>query len=278
MEVKGIKSFRRWNFQFAINGETTLDAVKDEKLLKRIDGRRKLFMQPLMDSDFLRGKSVLDVGCNSGYWSMLALEGGAAFVQGIEAMPELVEQAHWVFERYGVDAASYGFEVADAYDFLAHTERKFDVILCLGFFYHINDPVRLLQLMANACTGFVIIDTLVHNAVEALVSVRPVTKKGRDDMVESANIGLELVSSPKAIHWMAREAGFRDVRSLTSDYEKVSSMWDYIKGERRAFVLSHGPTIGKVFANVTSEAYLTPEKDLAEYGYYPEMRGVERKA
>ena len=49
-------------------------------------------------------------------------------------MPELVEQARWVFERYGIDAASYCFEVSDAYDFLVHTERKFDVILCLGFF------------------------------------------------------------------------------------------------------------------------------------------------
>src|SRR5690348_4345948 len=95
--------FSRWNFQFEIDGENTLDAVNDHGLLRRIAGRQKLFMDPLIASGYLRGKRVLDLGCNSGYWSLLAVrDGGAAFVHGAEAAPELVQQANFVFKKYQI--------------------------------------------------------------------------------------------------------------------------------------------------------------------------------
>ena len=71
--------FTRWNFQFEIDGKTTLDPERDHKLLRRIAGRKRLIMDPLLRSGFLDGKRVLDLGCNSGYWSFVALtEGGGA--------------------------------------------------------------------------------------------------------------------------------------------------------------------------------------------------------
>jgi 2-polyprenyl-3-methyl-5-hydroxy-6-metoxy-1,4-benzoquinol methylase len=165
--------FSRWNFQFELNGSTTLDPEKDHKLLRRIAGRKKLFMDPLIASGFLRGKRVLDLGANSGYWSYVALaEGGAAHVTGVEAGAELVKQAEFVFKAKNLDPSSYAFHCKGAYEFLQSTTTSFDVIFCLGFFYHINDPLLLLKLMRKAANHYIVIDTIVHKSEDALISMR----------------------------------------------------------------------------------------------------------
>jgi predicted O-methyltransferase YrrM len=118
--------FPRWNFQYEIDGDTTLDPVKDHNLLRRIVGRKKLFMDQLTQSGFLRGKRVLDLGSNAGYWSYVALtEGGAAHVTGIEASPEITKQAEFVFAKKGVDPAAYTFHCRGAYGFLESVTPTF---------------------------------------------------------------------------------------------------------------------------------------------------------
>jgi len=262
--------FPRWNFQYEIDGATTLDPVKDYNLLRRIAGRKKLFMDPLCASGFLKGKHVLDLGSNAGYWSYVALtEGGAAHVTGIEASPEITRQAEFVFKAKGIDRSSYTFSCRGAYGFLEETTEPFDAILCLGFFYHIHDPFQLLRLMHKAVRDFVVIDTIVHKSDDALISVRPVIK-GKAT-VEEAAMSLELVSSRKAIFWMAEETGYREARLLTDQYEKISSMWDYIAGQRECLVLSKERPVHTVWRNAVDPSYLTIPEDFRKYGYFPEM-------
>ncbi len=261
--------FTRWNFNYEIDGDTTLDPIQNFKILRRIAGRKKLFMDPLIASGFLKGKRVLDLGANAGYWSYVALaEGGASFAQGIEAGPELVQQANFAFDKKGIAPERYNFRLDDAYRFMRETDDRFDVVLCLGFFYHINDPLALLQLMRRVCTGYTVIDTIVHKSDEALISVRPVQKKS---VIDEANITLELVSSPKAIHWMAEEAGFAATRDLYDAYEKISSMWDYIGGFRSAHVCGVLGGIEQIWPQARDPKYLTTQQDLDKYGYFPEM-------
>jgi SAM-dependent methyltransferase len=266
--------FTRWNFQFEIDGCVTLDPVKSHGLLRRIAGRKRLFLEPMIQSGFLKGKRILDLGCNSGYWSYASLvEGGATHVTGIDASPELVKQANFVFEKKGIERAAYSFLLGDAYGFLESNVDSFDVILCLGFFYHINDPMRLLSLMYKASTDVTIIDTVVHKSAEALISVRPVPKKS---VIDEANITLELVSSRKAIFWMAEEVGFVTTRVLKDQYEKVASMWDYIAEERECLVLSKKSDIESVWRNAFNPGYLLIQEDLQKYGYFPETKKVGR--
>lgn len=278
--------FPRWNFQYEIDGDTTLDPVKDHNLLRRIAGRKKLFMDPLCASGFLSGKRVLDLGSNAGYWSYIALtEGGAAHVTGIEASPEIAKQAEFVFKRKGVDPSTYAFHSRGAYGYLqgfgrddgiVGAAKPFDVILCLGFFYHIHDPLLLLSLMQRAVIDFVVIDTIVHKSDEALISVRPVVK-GKQT-VEEAAMTLELVSSRKGIFWMAEETGYKAARVLVDEYEKIGSMWDYIAGQRECIVLSNNSGIGEVWPNAVNPAFLTIADDYKMYGYHPEMKKAGRSA
>jgi SAM-dependent methyltransferase len=262
--------FPRWNFQYELNGSTTLDPVKDHNLLRRIAGRKKLFMDPLTASGYLKGRRVLDLGSNAGYWSYVALiEGGAAHVTGIEASPEIIRQAEFVFNAKDVDPASYTFRCQGAYGFLENVAEPFDVILCLGFFYHIHDPLLLLKLMRKAAKDFVVIDTIVHKSDEAIISVRPVIK-GKPTVDEAA-MTLELVSSRKAIFWMAEEVGYKETRVLTDEYEKIASMWDYIGQFRECIVLSNSAPIETAWPNSLNPGYLSIPEDFKKYGYFPEM-------
>jgi 2-polyprenyl-3-methyl-5-hydroxy-6-metoxy-1,4-benzoquinol methylase len=264
--------FHRWKYPFVIDGANTLDPSNpvDSKVLRRVEFRKQLFMDALLRSGFLRGKRVLDLGCNSGYWTYLAAkEGDAAYVEGVEMTGSLVRQARFALSRSGVDAERYRIIQGDAYKRLAQSEAAFDVIFCLGFFYHINDPALLMSLMSKACTGYVVLDTVIHPSDDATISVRPVKRNKAD----ASSISLEFVSSPKAIYWMAQNAGFNTIRSLTTAVDPANMPRDYQRGHRKAFVLSKGTSVEAIWSNSEREGFLTPREDFERYGYYPEIKG-----
>src|SRR5216117_3658204 len=51
----------------------------------------------------LKGLRVLDVGCNEGFWSLEAHKSGAAYVLGVDARAQHVEQAQLVRDALGID-------------------------------------------------------------------------------------------------------------------------------------------------------------------------------
>jgi SAM-dependent methyltransferase len=263
MMTKDIKSFKRWKYDFVINGEHTLDPEKARSRIRRTEGRRALFMEPLIQSGFLRGKRVLDLGCNAGYWSLCALEGGAAFVLGLDAAPELIEQAEFVFSRLGVDESKYQFELCDLFDFLREREDRFDVVLCLGLLYHIDEPMNLLKLIFERLDDMLIIDTVVCQSNKAMISLRPTPPRKR--LLASAKIGLELAPSPKAVHWMAMNRGFAHVRTLRGEFSRFSPLWQYATGRRMAFAMTKNTRIEEVFKNVSDETYPNPSEDAEHY-------------
>jgi hypothetical protein len=155
------------------------------------------------------------------------------------------------------------------YRHLADAKAPYDAIFCLGLFYHIDQPVRLMSLMSRACRDYVILDTVVHRSNEAVVSVRPVKRKKTGDDAYA----LEFVSSPKAIYWMAENAGFTEVRTLSADTRALSSLGDYRSGHRRAFVLSKGAPIEPIWPNSKRWDFPSISSDFERYGYYPEIHG-----
>jgi 2-polyprenyl-3-methyl-5-hydroxy-6-metoxy-1,4-benzoquinol methylase len=273
------KSDTVWPYDFVLDGTHTLDENIESQRnhILRIRKRRELFFDPLITSGFLRGKRILDLGSSAGYWGLMAItEGQAEFVQAVDALPTAVEKAKDVFASYGVADHRYNICLADAYQFLEAHHADYDVILCLGFLYHVRDPYRLIKLMHEAAREIVVIDTLVHNTKEALISVRPVRRK--TELVQDSALSLELHASPKALYWMANEAGFKVVLSLSANFEQVGWCWDYWAKERRAFVLSKIGDVSSIYPARYDEGFLTPSEDLDRYGIYPEMKPRGRQS
>jgi tRNA (mo5U34)-methyltransferase len=91
----------------------------------------------------LRGLSVLDIGCNGGFYSQQLKRRGAARVLGIDPDPGYLAQARFAAEVSGLDIE---FRKLSVYDVAALGER-FDLVLFLGVIYHLRHPLLALDLI-----------------------------------------------------------------------------------------------------------------------------------
>jgi len=115
---------------------------------------------------YLAGARVLDIASHDGRWSFAALQAGAAHVTGFEPRQELIDNARETFAHYGIESSRFTFKRGDVFD-LIHGQ-KFDVVLCLGFFYHTVRHAELFDLVERTGAAFVVIDTEVTPTIDQM--------------------------------------------------------------------------------------------------------------
>jgi tRNA (mo5U34)-methyltransferase len=93
----------------------------------------------------LRGKTVLDIGCNGGFYSIEMKRRGAARVLAIDIDEDYLRQARFAARVVGLDIE---FARLSVYDVAALDER-FDVVLFLGVLYHLRHPLLALDLIRD---------------------------------------------------------------------------------------------------------------------------------
>lgn len=91
----------------------------------------------------LTGKTVLDIGCNGGFYSMEMKRRGAERVLGIDFDEDYLAQARFAAEVMGLDIE---FRQHSVYDVAALRER-FDVVIFMGVLYHLRHPLLALDLI-----------------------------------------------------------------------------------------------------------------------------------
>ncbi len=96
----------------------------------------------------LSGKTVLDIGCNAGFYAMEMKRRGAARVLGIDTDDTYLAQARFAAS---VEALDIEFAKLSVYDVAALGER-FDVVLFIGVFYHLRHPLLALDLVHEHVT------------------------------------------------------------------------------------------------------------------------------
>jgi tRNA (mo5U34)-methyltransferase len=98
--------------------------------------------------DDLTGRSVLDVGCNAGFYSIEMKRRGADRVVGIDWDERYLNQAKFAAEMSGVDVE---FRRLSVYD-VATLRERFDVVLFMGVLYHLRHPLLALDLLHEHAT------------------------------------------------------------------------------------------------------------------------------
>jgi tRNA (mo5U34)-methyltransferase len=104
------------------------------------------------------GRTVLDIGCNGGFYSIEMRRRGAARVLGIDHDEHYLAQARFAARAEGADVE---FRRLDTYDVGALGER-FDVVLFMGVLYHLRHPLLALDLIREHVAG----DVLVFQSLE----------------------------------------------------------------------------------------------------------------
>lgn len=105
----------------------------------------------------LTGWSVLDIGCNAGFYSFELAKRGAE-VTGIDSSPLYLNQARWVSSQLDLPHAPV-FRQMQVYD-LARTKQAFDLVLFMGVFYHLRYPLLALDTVASRTNRKLIFQSL----------------------------------------------------------------------------------------------------------------------
>jgi tRNA (mo5U34)-methyltransferase len=98
----------------------------------------------------LAGKSVLDIGCNAGFYAMEMKRRGAQRVLGIDSDDRYLAQARFAAETLGYDGIE--FRNLSVYDVGALGER-FDLVIFMGVLYHLRHPLLALDLIHEHVAG-----------------------------------------------------------------------------------------------------------------------------
>ncbi len=91
----------------------------------------------------LRGRTVLDIGCNGGFFSLEMKRRGADRVLGIDFDDGYLAQARFAAD---VEQLEVEFRRMSVYDVGALGER-FDIVLFIGVLYHLRHPLLALDLV-----------------------------------------------------------------------------------------------------------------------------------
>lgn len=97
----------------------------------------------------LSGRSVLDIGCNGGFYAIEMKKRGADRVLGIDSDEDYLAQARFAAEVSGHDIE---FARLSVYDVGALGER-FDLVLFMGVLYHLRHPLLALDLIREHVAG-----------------------------------------------------------------------------------------------------------------------------
>ncbi len=112
----------------------------------------------------LTGRTVLDIGCNGGFYSIEMKKRGAARVLGIDSDEDYLAQARFAASVLGLDIE---FRNLSVYDVAALGER-FDVVLFMGVLYHLRHPLLALDLIhAYAARDLMIFQSMQRGDAEA---------------------------------------------------------------------------------------------------------------
>jgi tRNA (mo5U34)-methyltransferase len=93
--------------------------------------------------DDLEGKSVLDIGCNAGFYSIEMKRRGAGRVLGLDTEPMYLGQARFAAEVLGMEIE---FRQLSVYE-LPELGEKFDLVIFMGVLYHLRHPLLALDLI-----------------------------------------------------------------------------------------------------------------------------------
>lgn len=102
----------------------------------------------------IRGKSVMDVGCNCGFFSFSFLDKGASSVTGIEPVSRYIEAARWLAAVRG--DRNVRFVQSDV--MLDLTLERHDVVFMSEVYTHFIDPLLGLLRAVNLARETLIID------------------------------------------------------------------------------------------------------------------------
>ncbi len=143
-----------------------------------------------------------------------------------------IEQAELVFQTLEIEKKRYQFINSDIFEIDFEPLGEFDIVLCLGLFYHIGRPVELMNKMSEVNTKYLVIDTAISQHKGAYFEVR------HENLSDPRNaVDCQIVMKPtvEAVELLGHNFGY-EVSSLELNFTSYLEADDYRSGIRKAFI------------------------------------------
>jgi tRNA (mo5U34)-methyltransferase len=118
----------------------------------------------------MSGKSVLDIGCNGGFYSIEMKRRGAERVLGIDHDDDYLAQARFAAEVTG--HPDIEFRKLEVFD-VALLRERFDLVIFMGVFYHLRHPLLALDLIHEHVAEDLMLFQTMQRGSEQVDQVRP---------------------------------------------------------------------------------------------------------
>jgi SAM-dependent methyltransferase len=176
------------------------DLEESQRLVDARGGFLRRFVSDFRDRLELR--TALDAGCGVGYFSSLLLKMGL-LVTAFDARPENVEEARR--RHAGID-----FHVADVEELRPQELGTFDLVVCFGLLYHLENPLRAIRRLRAMTGRLLLIESVCVPGKAPLLHLRD--EAALEDQALNA---VACYPSEGALVKMAYRAGFPAVYRTT---------------------------------------------------------------
>jgi tRNA (mo5U34)-methyltransferase len=128
----------------------------------------------------LSGASVLDIGCNAGFYSLEMKRRGARRVVGIDTDERYLRQARFASEIEGLPVEFCRMSVWD----IATLGERFDIVIFMGVFYHLRHPLLALDLIHEHVAADLLLFQSMQRGEDTILAIKPDYKITDTDIFE----------------------------------------------------------------------------------------------
>lgn len=218
---------KTWFYRFTLpSGRCT--QTYHEGSLDLIHDTRRQMLDAALEAEWGNGLASLravDLACHQGWFSAHLAGRGFGEVQAVDARQEHVADARLIRDALGLGAMSVA--QGDVHTLPLQAMGSFDLCLCFGLIYHLENPVGALRVARALTRRLCLVETQVVPGLTGWVDygsyrfVRPL--KGSFGIIdeteethgpEASTTGICLVPSIEALVWILHKVGFSRVELL----------------------------------------------------------------
>jgi tRNA (mo5U34)-methyltransferase len=228
-DIQNLCLAKQWFYPFVMpNGqivpsshEHQLDLIHDTRTRMMRDFIHRHFGTPVANHC-----NAIDIACHQGWFSSKLIEYGFANVLAIDARENHIADSELIFSALDQSSKIQTLQ-SDVHSLDTHALGQFDLVLCFGLIYHLENPIGALRKSFELCKNVCLIETQIAPGQTGVVdygSYRFVKQIEASFVVvdethethgsEASTQGICLIPNLEGLVWILKKIGFSRVEVL----------------------------------------------------------------